>query len=81
MTDIDLLNFNMQNSINEPFKDYDSISLENMVEIDDEYRLYRVNEDMYELRDLDNNFIANTFCDTIEEALDDIKQQNEELEL
>lgn len=81
MTDIDLLNFNIRKSIDEPFKSYDPISLEKAVEIDGEYKLYRINEDVYELRDLDNNFIANTLCDTIEEALNEIEQKNEELEL
>lgn len=77
MTDVGSVDFDMKKAIFEPYLNDDSFVIDRLVEMDDNYRLFELDDGEYELRDYDDNLIITTYCETIEDALEEFQNQND----
>ena len=48
-----------------------------IIDENEEYRLFQCSEYVFEVRDVDDTFITYTYSDNLEEALDELQNQNE----
>ena len=48
-----------------------------IIDENEEYRLFQCSEYVFEVRDMDDTFITYTYSDNLEEALDELQNQNE----
>ena len=66
--------------LNEKIQQFDFVlskGVDVIVDENEEYLLVHCSDDSYEIRDVDDNYIANTEFDDLEEALDELQNQNE----
>lgn len=74
--------YDMIKHINEPYgEDYSTDEVEfeypYLIEASDEYKLYKNQDETYTLFDEFDNEIGSTECDTIEDALEELQNQND----
>lgn len=75
---------NLDIYLDEPYYEIDvdlEISNENVVDHNEDYKLVEIEDDLYELRNLDDEIISTSTFNNIEDALDEIDERNIEIEL
>lgn len=75
---------NLDIYLDEPYYEIDvdlEISSENVVDQNEDYKLVEVGNDLYELRNFDDEIINTSTFNNIEDALDEIDERNKGIEL
>lgn len=75
---------NLDIYLDEPYYEIDvdlEISNENIVDHNEDYKLVEIEDDLYELRNLDDEIISTSTFNNIEDALDEIDERNIGIEL
>ena len=70
---------NLDLYLDEPYYEIDvdlEISNENVVDHNEDYKLVEIEDDLYELRNLDDEIISTSTFNNIEDALDEIDERN-----
>lgn len=74
---------NLDIYLDEPYYEIDvdlEISNENVVDHNEDYKLVEVGNDLYELRNFDDEIISTSIFNNIEDALDEMDDKNIEMD-